>query len=79
MSAGLDSQPNRNLEELIDILICTEPQSVSVGRDFSQGHLVQPSCSNRATYSRLSRTVSREFLDMCRNGESTTSLRNLCQ
>lgn len=79
MSEGLDSHLSRNLEKLIDILICTEPQNVCIGKDFSQGHLVQPSCSNRATNSRLSRTVSRQFLDMCRDGDSTTSVSNLCQ
>ena len=43
------------------------------------GHLVQPSCRSRVTYSRLHRTLSRQVLNISREGESTTSLGNLFQ
>ena len=40
----------------------------------SVGHLVQPSCRSRVTYSRLQRTLSRRVLNISREGDSTTSL-----
>ena len=43
------------------------------------GHLVQPPCRSRVTYSRLHRTLSRQVLNISREGESTTSLGNLVQ
>ena len=45
-----------------------------VGRDL--GHLVQPPCRSRVTYTRLHRTLSRRVLNISR-GDSTTSLGNL--
>jgi len=45
----------------------------------SVGHLVQPSCRSRTTYSRLHRTLSRWVLNISREGESTTSLGSLFQ
>ena len=45
----------------------------------SGGHLVQHPCSSRVTYSRLPRTISRQLLNISMNGDSTTSLGNLCQ
>ena len=45
----------------------------------SGGHLVQLPCSSRATYSRLPRTMSRRLLNLPKDGDSTTSLGNLCQ
>ena len=43
------------------------------------GHLVQPSCRSRLTYSRLHRTLSRRVLNISREGDSTTSLGSLFQ
>ena len=43
------------------------------------GHLVQPPCRSRVTYSRLHRTLSRQVLNISREGESTTSLGSLFQ
>ena len=43
------------------------------------GHLVQPSCRSRVTYSKLHRTLSRRVLNISREGESTTSLGSLFQ
>jgi len=43
------------------------------------GHLVQPSCRSRVTYSRLHRTASRRVLKISRAGESTTPLGSLFQ
>jgi len=37
----------------------------------SVGHLVQPLCQSRVTYSRLHRTLSRRVLTISREGEST--------
>ena len=37
------------------------------------GHLVQPPCRSRVTYSRLHRTLSRRVLNISREGDSTTS------
>ena len=45
----------------------------------TEGHLVQTPCSTRATYSQLSRTMSRWFWNISKEGDSTTSLSNLCQ
>ena len=45
----------------------------------SVGHLVQPPCRSRVTYSRLHRTLSRQVLNISREGDSTTSLGNLFQ
>ena len=45
----------------------------------SGGHLVQPLCSSRATHSWLARTMSRQLLSISKDGDSTTSLGNLCQ
>lgn len=42
-----------------------------------RGHLVQPHCSSQVTYSRLPRT--RYILNIYKNGESITSVNNLCQ
>jgi len=41
--------------------------------------LVQAPCRSRVTYSRLHRTLSRWGLSISREGDSTTSLGNLCQ
>ena len=43
----------------------------------SVGHLVQPACQNRVTYSRLHRTLSPRVLNISREGDSTTSLGSL--
>ena len=43
------------------------------------GHLVQPPCRSRVTYSRLHRTVSRWVFSISREGDSTTSLGSLFQ
>ena len=43
------------------------------------GHLVQPPCKSRVTYSRLHRTLSRQVLNISREGDSTTSLGSLFQ
>jgi len=45
----------------------------------SVGHLVQPLCRSKVTYSRLHRTLSRRVLNISREGESTTSLGRLLQ
>ena len=45
----------------------------------SVGHLVQPPCQSRITYSRLHRTLSRRVLNISREGDSTTSLGSLFQ
>ena len=45
----------------------------------SVGHLVQPSCQSRVTYSRLQRILSRRVLNISREGDSTTSLGSLFQ
>ena len=45
----------------------------------SVGHLVQPPCRSRVTYSRLHRTSSRRVLNISREGDSTTSLGSLGQ
>jgi len=45
----------------------------------SVGHLVQPPCQSRVTYSRLHRTLSRWVLNNSREGDSTTSLGSLFQ
>jgi len=45
----------------------------------SGGHLVQPSCQSRVTYSRLHRNASRWVLNISREGDSTTSLGSLFQ
>ena len=45
----------------------------------SVGHLVQPSCRSRVTYSRLHRTSSRRVLNISREGDSTTFLGSLFQ
>ena len=41
------------------------------------GHLVQPSCRSRVTYSRLHRTASRRVLNISREVDSATSLGSL--
>jgi len=43
------------------------------------GHLVQTPCRSRVTYSRLHRTLSRQVLNISREGDSTTSLGSLFQ
>ena len=43
------------------------------------GHLVQPSSRSRVTYSRLHRNLSRQILNISREGDSTTSLGSLFQ
>jgi len=43
------------------------------------GHLVQPPCQSRVTYSRLHRALSRGVLNISREGDSTTSLGSLFQ
>ena len=45
----------------------------------SVGHLVQPSCRSRVTYSRLHGTSSRWGLNTSREADSTTSLGSLFQ
>ena len=45
----------------------------------SVGHLVQPPCQSRVTYSRLHRALSRRVLNISGEGDSTTSLGSLCQ
>jgi len=45
----------------------------------SVGHVVQPSCRSRVTYSRLERTLSRRVLNISREGDSTISLGSLFQ
>ena len=45
----------------------------------SVGHLVQPPCRSRVTYSRLHRTLSRRVLNISREGDSTTSPGSLGQ
>jgi len=45
----------------------------------SVGHLVQPPCRGRVTYSRLHRTLSRWVLNISREGDSTASLGSLFQ
>ena len=45
----------------------------------SVGHLVQPPCRSRVTYSRLHRTSSRWVLNISREGESPSSLGSLFQ
>ena len=52
---------------------CLELEGTSVG------HLVQPFCRGRVTYSRLHRTFSRGVLNISREGDSTTSLGSLFQ
>jgi len=42
-------------------------------------HLVKPPCWSRVTYSRLHRTLSRQVLNISKEGDSTTSLGNLFQ
>lgn len=42
-------------------------------------HLVPSLCSGRATYRKMSRTRCRQFLNISEDGESATSLSNLCQ
>ena len=37
----------------------------------SVGHLVQPSCRSRVTYTRLQRTLSKRVLNISREGDST--------
>jgi len=44
----------------------------------SVGHLVQPLCRSRVTYSRLHRTVSRRVLNISREEDSTTYHVGLC-
>ena len=43
------------------------------------GHLLQHPCRSRVTYSRLHRTLSRQVLNISREGDSTTSLGSLFQ
>jgi len=43
------------------------------------GHLVQPRCQSRVSYSRLHRTLSRQVLNIFREGDSITSLDSLFQ
>jgi len=43
------------------------------------GHLLQPSCRSRVTYSRLHRAASRWVLNISREGDSTTYLGSLFQ
>lgn len=45
----------------------------------SGGHLVQLTCSSRATYSVLPRTISRQLLITSKDGDSATSLGDLYQ
>ena len=45
----------------------------------SGGHPVQTPCRSRVTQSRLHRTLSRQVLNISREGDSTTSLGSLCQ
>lgn len=44
----------------------------------SGGHLLQIPSSSRVAQSQLPRTVSRQFFNISKNEESTTSLGNLC-
>jgi len=45
----------------------------------SVGHQAQPHCRSRVTYSRLHRTLSRQVLNISREGDSTTSLGSVFQ
>lgn len=44
----------------------------------SGGHLLQSPCSSRVAQSQLPSTVSRQLFNISKNGESTSSLGNLC-
>ena len=57
---------------------CLNHRMVEVGGDLG-GHLVGAPCSARATLSLLSRTVSRQLLNISEGGDSTTALGKLCQ
>ena len=48
------------------------------GRDLC-GSSSPPPCRSRVAYSRLHRTLSRQVLNISREGDSTTSLGSLCQ
>lgn len=43
------------------------------------GHLVQPTCLSSAPWSKLHRIASRQFLNVSKGGETTTSLSHLFQ
>jgi len=51
---------------------------VEVGRDLGRSSGPTP-CSSRAIYSQSPRTMFRWLLSICKDGDSTTSLGNLCQ
>ena len=58
---------------LLRITECSGLEGTSVS------HLVQPSCRNKVTYSRQQTTLSRQVLNISREGDSTTSLGSLFQ
>ena len=64
--------------ELVGSYRITESQN-GRGWGTSVGHLVQPSCRTRVTYSKLHRTLSRRVLNISREGDSTTPLGSLFQ
>lgn len=43
------------------------------------GHLIQPPCPSRATYSQLFRTTPKYLVSISKDGISTASQDNLCQ
>ena len=69
----VEPQHGRSISQNHKITACSGLEGTSVG------HLVQPSCRSRVTYSRLHRTLSRQGLNISREGDSTTSLGNLLQ